>query len=104
MPGIRDVPDIPDLMAQMHQVTVQDVKGDERSGMTQMTLSTHRRSAHIHADMSGSDRLEHLFLSRKRVEETQGWHDEGLVMKKEYGSAKLLLFSHSEVRYDGLMV
>ena len=47
MTGVRNIPDISNLVAEVHEVSVQDIKCDERAGMPKMTLPTHGGSANV---------------------------------------------------------
>jgi hypothetical protein len=65
--GIGYIADIPDLIAKMEQVTINEIEGDRRTGMPQMAFAADGRTAHIHAHMTGCDRSENLFLTGIRI-------------------------------------
>ena len=74
MSGVGDVSDIADLVTDMLQVTVNDIEGDEGTGMSQMAFPAHGGAAHIHAHMAFGERLEQFFLPGIGIIEFEGGH------------------------------
>jgi hypothetical protein len=74
MSGIGYVSHIPHPISQVHQVTKNDVEGDEGSGMPQVALTTYGRSTHVHAYAIWDDRLKYLFFPREGVIHFQFGH------------------------------
>ena len=62
MTGIRDVTNIPYLIAKMAQVAVDNIEGDEWPGMPEMAFPTDGWSAYIHANPAWNQRTENFFL------------------------------------------
>ena len=60
---IGDVAHVPHFITQLHQVAIQHIKGNRRTGVPQMGIAVHRRSADIHAHMPFVQRLEGFFES-----------------------------------------
>ena len=67
MADIRNVPHIPDFIADVLQITEYQVEGDGRPRMPQVRITVNRRSANVHADMRRAERLEKLFLPGEGV-------------------------------------
>jgi hypothetical protein len=63
MPRIGNVANITDLIAQVHQVAVDDIKRNIGPGMSQVTFTANRRSAHIHTHMTWHKGYEFFFIS-----------------------------------------
>jgi hypothetical protein len=63
MAGIGDVAHITNLIAEMPEVPVNNVKGDEGSGMAEMALSTYSWTTHIQPYFSGYKRLKNFLLA-----------------------------------------
>jgi hypothetical protein len=67
MAHVCDVPDVSDLVADMQQVTEKQIEGNGRPGMTQVSITIHRRTADIHPDMILVDGNKKLFLAGQGV-------------------------------------
>ena len=61
---IRDIPYIAHLIAQILQIAVEQIKRDGRTGMPQMRIAVHGRTADIHAYVSLVKRFERFLKSR----------------------------------------
>ena len=68
---ISDVAHIANLVTQVLQITEQQVKGDGRTGMTQMGVAIDGGTTDIHAHIGGMQRLEALLLARQRIIDNQ---------------------------------
>ena len=67
MPDIGDITDIAYLIAQMGEVTEEDIEGDGGTSMAQMGITIYSRTADIHTYMRGMERTKQLFPTRERV-------------------------------------
>jgi hypothetical protein len=65
--GIGDITDVPDLIAKMEQVTVDEIERNGGPGMPQMAFAADGWAAYIHAHMTGCDGSENLFLTGIRI-------------------------------------
>ena len=63
MANVRDVAHITYLITDMHQIAVEQIERNGRTGMSQMGITIDGRAANVHADTSRSDRFELFFLS-----------------------------------------
>ena len=64
---IGDITNITHFVAQKLKVAVQHIERDSRTGVTQMGIAIHRRTAYIHTDMSLMKGLECFLKSSNRV-------------------------------------
>ena len=67
MTHIGDIAHISHLVAEITQVTEQDVERDGRSCMSQMRVAINCRTAHIHAHKRGVQRDKLFFLASKCI-------------------------------------
>ena len=67
MAHVGDVAHIAHFVAQMLQVSEEDIKRDGGAGVAQMGVAIYGGAAHIHAHVGGMQRLEGLLLARQRV-------------------------------------
>ena len=67
MPHISNVSHIAHLVAQMLEITEKNVKGDGRTGVSQMGVAIYGWSTHIHAYIRRMNRLKRLFPTRQRI-------------------------------------
>ena len=67
MPHVGDISDIAHLESEMKQIAIEDIEGDGRTCMTQMSVSIDSRATHIHTDMPVVNRPEGLFHAGKRI-------------------------------------
>ncbi len=67
MPHIGDVAHVAHLVADVLQVTKNDIEADEGAAVAQVHVAVHRRTAYIHAHLAGHQRFERLFLSRQTI-------------------------------------
>ena len=74
MAHVGDIAHIAHFIPYVAQVAEEDVEGDGGAGMTQMGVAVHRGAAHIHAHISGRQRLEKFFLVRQCVVYQQWLH------------------------------
>ena len=56
-----------DLKTLMHQITANNVKREEGTGVSDVNLIVNRRTAHVHADFTLVDWLELFFFMRLSV-------------------------------------
>ena len=97
MAHIRDVAHVAHLVTQRLEVTEQQVERHGRTGVTQMRIAVDRRSADIHPDASGRQRLELLLAAGERIVK----HEFGIHSRKEYNRferVKLRFFSRQIAR------
>ena len=80
MAYIRDIAHVAHLVTQRLEVTEQQVEGHGRTGVTQMRIAVDRRSADIHPDAPGRQRLELLLAAGERIVK----HEFGIHSRKEY--------------------
>jgi hypothetical protein len=67
MTHIRYIPDIADPVTQVKEITVEQVECHRRTGMAEMSIAVHRRSADIQSDKRGVQRTEYFSASGKAV-------------------------------------
>ena len=67
MSHVRNITHITHLVSQMFQVAVKYIECDSGAGMTQMSVSIYRGTAHIHSHMPFCYGLEQLLLMRKSI-------------------------------------
>ena len=64
---IGDVAHIADFISEMLQIPENQVKGDGRPGVTQVSVAIDGGTADVHAHMRGVQRLERLLAAREAV-------------------------------------
>ena len=64
---VGDVTHVAHLVSYMTQVAEEQVEGDGRTCMAQMSIAVNGGTAHIHAHMTGVDGTEELLLSRECI-------------------------------------
>ena len=69
---VGDVAHIAHLVAQMKEITEEEVEGDGRTGMTQVGITIYRRTADIHAYTALHQRTEEFLLSAQCIVDKQG--------------------------------
>ncbi len=71
MTHIGYVAHIAHLVAQMREITVENIESDSRASMAEMAVAIYRRTTHIHAHLAGVYRDKQLLGARQRVVESQ---------------------------------
>ena len=67
MANVCNVTHITHLVAQMLQITEQQIEGNSWTRMTQMGIAIDRRATHIHAHIRGMQWFETLHLARQCI-------------------------------------
>ena len=76
MTDIGDVADIPHLVSEPTEVTIEDIEGYGGTGVAEMAVAVDRRAADIHSDPTLMDGTEEFLASRKGIvnQEVVGFH------------------------------
>ena len=72
MAYVGDVSDVSHLVTQMLKIAVEDIEGNRRTGVTQMGVAVHRRTADIHSRVPLVNGLEGLFDAAQRIIDIKG--------------------------------
>ena len=67
MPNVGDVADVANLIAQMRQIAIQDIKSHECADITQMYIIINSGSTNVHPHVRGVQRCKQFFLSAKGI-------------------------------------
>ncbi len=67
MAYIGDVAAITDFVANVLQITIENIESDGWTSVSEVTVAIDGRTADVHADMIGSNRLERLFNASQRI-------------------------------------
>jgi hypothetical protein len=86
--NIRNVPDIPDLVAQMLQISENQIKSNGRAGMTQVRVAINRGAANIHAGKGWVQGLEKLLLPGKGIVYRKFVFHEIVIHRSKLGKVK----------------
>jgi hypothetical protein len=65
--GVRNISDVTDLIAQVEEITVNEIEGNKRARVSQVALAADGWSTHIHSYVAGCKGGENLFLSCIRI-------------------------------------
>src|SRR5207237_10836605 len=68
---VGEVPDVVDLVAAKSQISVDNIKGEEKTAMTEMRRAVHDHTADIHFCLASLERNKLLLLSTECVENFQ---------------------------------
>jgi hypothetical protein len=67
VPYIGDISHIANLIAEVPEVAMNDIETNIGTAVAEVSVVIDGRSAYVHADVSGSNWLKHVFLACKRV-------------------------------------